>query len=222
MQVCDCLSVIGPELCLCLQVIMSSSRRPGKEVATSSQKKCSRSGNVPLASVVPKGQTRVQLAHGSGVLCQLTPEARSHHVTVRGVPDENLDYVAPLYPAPMDITWTKGPDTEFGPTLTTIERHRRNELIMVRMYNLEMLRHQNGCHASTDIQLGKVERRYLLNNYARALLGIDLAFREPVDNDIPTDEEHVRTGSDVDSDSEEEIDPAQADDAVDEGDAMED
>ncbi|KAG5585512.1 hypothetical protein H5410_045946 [Solanum commersonii] len=39
-------------------VIMSSSRRSGKEVATSSQKKCSRSGNVPLAHVVSRGQTR--------------------------------------------------------------------------------------------------------------------------------------------------------------------
>ncbi|KAH0729637.1 hypothetical protein KY290_000765 [Solanum tuberosum] len=127
---------------------------------------------------------------------------------VTGVPDENLDYVAPLYPTPVDITQTNELDTEFGPTLTTAERHRRDELIMARMYNLEMLRHQNGCHASTDMQLGEVERRYPLNDHARALLGIGLAFREPVDNDIPTDEEHARTGSDVDSDSEEEIDPA--------------
>uniref|UniRef100_M1DJS0 Putative plant transposon protein domain-containing protein n=1 Tax=Solanum tuberosum TaxID=4113 RepID=M1DJS0_SOLTU len=50
-----------------------------------------------------------------------------------GVPEENVDYMAPLYPTPVDITRTKGPDTEFGPTLTTAERHQRDELIMSRM-----------------------------------------------------------------------------------------
>ncbi|KAG5605050.1 hypothetical protein H5410_026542 [Solanum commersonii] len=100
-----------------------------------------------------------------------------------GVPEENIDYMSPLYPAPVDITWTKGPDTEFFPTLTTVEHHKRDELITARM-------------------------RYPLNGHAKALLGIGLAFCEPVDNDILTDEEHAHTSSDVDSDSEEEIDPA--------------
>uniref|UniRef100_M1D8U0 Uncharacterized protein n=1 Tax=Solanum tuberosum TaxID=4113 RepID=M1D8U0_SOLTU len=39
-------------------VNISSSQRPGKEVATSSHKKCARSGNFPLARAVPKGQSR--------------------------------------------------------------------------------------------------------------------------------------------------------------------
>lgn len=34
---------------------------------------------------------------------------------VAGVPEENVDYMAPLFPAPVDITMTKGPDIEFGP-----------------------------------------------------------------------------------------------------------
>uniref|UniRef100_M1DJT1 Putative plant transposon protein domain-containing protein n=1 Tax=Solanum tuberosum TaxID=4113 RepID=M1DJT1_SOLTU len=95
---------------------------------------------------------------------------------IAGVPEEQLDYMAPLYLASVDITRTKGPNTEFGPTLTTAERHRRDELIMERMYGLEMLRHQNGCHASTDMQLGDVERHYPLNDHARALLGMVLSF----------------------------------------------
>uniref|UniRef100_M1DG54 Putative plant transposon protein domain-containing protein n=1 Tax=Solanum tuberosum TaxID=4113 RepID=M1DG54_SOLTU len=139
-----------------------------------------------------------------------------------GVPEESLDYMAPLCPAPVDITRTKGPDTEFGPTLTTVECHRRDELVMARMYGLEMLRHQNGCHASTDLQLGEVARRYPLNDHVKALLGIGPAFCEPIDNDIPTDEEHAHPSSDVDSDSEEEIDPVQAGDEAKGGDAMED
>ncbi|KAG5620041.1 hypothetical protein H5410_005259 [Solanum commersonii] len=40
------------------RVILSSSRRSGKEIATSGQKKRPRSGNVPLAPPAPKGQTR--------------------------------------------------------------------------------------------------------------------------------------------------------------------
>ncbi|KAG5585359.1 hypothetical protein H5410_045793 [Solanum commersonii] len=85
-----------------------------------------------------------------------------------------------------------------------------------------MLHHQNGCLVSTDMQLGEVERRYPLNDHAKALLGIDLEFREPVDNDILTDEERLRTNSYVDFGSKEEIDPTQANDEANGGDAMED
>ncbi|KAH0650056.1 hypothetical protein KY284_029968 [Solanum tuberosum] len=107
---------------------------------------------------------------------------------VPGVPEENVDYMAPLFPAPVGITRTKGPDTEFGQTLTTAEHYKRDKLIIARMYGLEMLCHQNGCLVSTDMQLGDVERCYPLNAHAKALFGIGPEFREPVDNDIPTDE----------------------------------
>ncbi|KAG5630182.1 hypothetical protein H5410_001899 [Solanum commersonii] len=50
--------LFSPLVLSCQVVIISSSQRPGKEVATSSQRKRVRSGNVPLAPVVPKGQTR--------------------------------------------------------------------------------------------------------------------------------------------------------------------
>ncbi|KAG5630183.1 hypothetical protein H5410_001900 [Solanum commersonii] len=123
-------------------------------------------------------------------------------------------------PVPVDITRTKGPDTDFGPTLTTVERYRRDKLIMARMYGLEMLCHQNGGRVSTDLRLGEVERRYHLNDHAKALLGIGPEFCEPIDNDILTNEERLWTSSDVDSDSEEEIDPAHAGDEADGGDAM--
>uniref|UniRef100_M1DJM6 Uncharacterized protein n=1 Tax=Solanum tuberosum TaxID=4113 RepID=M1DJM6_SOLTU len=136
--------------------------------------------------------------------------------------EESFDYMAPIYPASMDITRTKGPNTEFGPTLTIAERHRRDELIMARMYGLEMLFHQNGWQASTDMHLGEVERHYPLNGHAKALLGIGPEFREPVNNDIPTDEENVLTSSDVESDSDEEVDLDQAGDEAVGGDEIED
>ncbi|KAG5594519.1 hypothetical protein H5410_035751 [Solanum commersonii] len=71
-------------------------------------------------------------------------------------------------------------------------------------------------------KLGDVERRYLLNDHAKVLLGILPEFHKPIDNDIPTDEERLRTSSDVESDSDEEIDHAQAGDKAEGGDAMED
>uniref|UniRef100_M1DJ29 Uncharacterized protein n=1 Tax=Solanum tuberosum TaxID=4113 RepID=M1DJ29_SOLTU len=116
-----------------------------------------------------------------------------------GVLEENVDYMAPLFPTPVDITRTKGADTEFGPTLTTAEHHRRDELIMAKMYGLEILRHQNCCLASTDKQLGDVERRYPLNAHTKALIGIGPEFHKPVDDDIPIIEERFRTNSDVES-----------------------
>ncbi|KAG5620757.1 hypothetical protein H5410_005975 [Solanum commersonii] len=140
----------------------------------------------------------------------------------RGVPEEHVDYMAPLFLAPLDITRTNGPDPEFAPTLTTAERHRRDELIMARMYDLEMFRHQNGCLASTDMHLGDVERRYPLNAHAKVLLGIGPEFREPVNDDISTVEERFHTSSNVKSDFDKEVDPTQVGDEAEGDDAMED
>ncbi|KAG5570504.1 hypothetical protein H5410_060270 [Solanum commersonii] len=262
---------------------MSTSQRPGKEVATSSHRKRTRSGNVPLAPIIPKGQTRSRwfgvkavtkegnawykkhtyISYFSDVCidrdslacefpqilmrirelgikfifaepekCNLhmvrefyanwAPKARSHYVTVIGrnvsITPTCINDILVL----VDIIRINGLDTEFGPTLTTVERHHNDELIMARMYCLEMLRHQNGCQASTDMQLGEVERRYPLNDHAKALLGIGPEFREPIDIDISIDEENVRTSSDVESDSDEEVDLDQASDKAVGGDVMED
>ncbi|KAG5599442.1 hypothetical protein H5410_030812 [Solanum commersonii] len=70
------------------------------------------------------------------------------------VPEEILDYIAPLFRAPVDIKKKKGSDNELGPPLTTSERHHRDELIMACMYGPEMLFHQNGWRVSTEEKLG--------------------------------------------------------------------
>jgi len=119
-----------------------------------------------------------------------------------GVPEESVDYMAPLFTTPLDITKTKGPENMHGPTLTTAERNRRDEMIMARMFGLEMLRHRNGCRASTQEQLDEVATKYPLNEQAEALLGLGRAFIEPVWDDVPTDEDKRRTVSDSESDSE--------------------
>ncbi|KAG5620955.1 hypothetical protein H5410_006173 [Solanum commersonii] len=293
-----------------LLVTMSSSHRPDKKVAISSNRKRVQSGNVPPTPAFPRGQTRrfgVKVVTKEGKawykkhtdatyfsdVCvdednlardfpqfrrefytNWAPEARSHYVMipslyyndimrdrvclvyalmtgmklnigtiikssmskarvhkghryafgglitrmcrVTGVPEENLEYMAPLYPAPVDITLTKVLDTDFGSTLTIVECHRRDQLIMARMYGLEMLRHKTGSRPSTDLEIREVNRRYLLNDHAKALLGIGLEFQEP------TDEENLCTGSDVESNSDEEIDPIHVEAKADEGDIMED
>ncbi|KAH0761031.1 hypothetical protein KY290_017104 [Solanum tuberosum] len=119
-----------------------------------------------------------------------------------GVPKESVDYMAPLFTTPLDITKTKGPENMHGPTLTTAERNRRDEMIMACMFGLEMLRHRNGCRASTQEQLDEVATKYPLNEQAEALLGLGRAFIEPVWDDVPTDEDKRRTMSDSESDSE--------------------
>uniref|UniRef100_M1D8F7 Uncharacterized protein n=1 Tax=Solanum tuberosum TaxID=4113 RepID=M1D8F7_SOLTU len=119
--------------------------------------------------------------------------------------------MAPLFPVLVDVTKKKGPDNEFGPPLTTSEYQRRNELIMAHIYGLQMLRHQNGCRASTDEQLGHVQMKYLLNVHAKTLLGINPEFHKPVDDDIPIDEDKLCSDSNVDSNYDtEEVDPVQA------------
>ncbi|KAG5630420.1 hypothetical protein H5410_002137 [Solanum commersonii] len=119
---------------------------------------------------------------------------------IAGVPKEQSDYMELFYPTTVDITQTKGPDTDFGPTLTTAERHKRDELIMATMYGLEMLRHKTGGRPSIDLEIGEVNKCYLLNYHAKALLGIGPEFWEPTENDILTNEENLCTGSNVDSD----------------------
>lgn len=70
-----------------------------------------------------------------------------------GVLEERLDYISALYLAAVDITFTKGHDTNLGPTLTTAEHHLRDDLIMVRMYGLEILRHSIGGRPSNVVQI---------------------------------------------------------------------
>ncbi|KAH0636583.1 hypothetical protein KY290_037008 [Solanum tuberosum] len=93
---------------------------------------------------------------------------------------------------------------------------------MARIYGLDMLHHQNGYRVSTDVQVGDIERKYPLNAHAKALLGICPAFYESIGNEIPTDEERLHTSSDVEFDSNEEVDPTQGGDEANGGDAMED
>ncbi|KAG5611121.1 hypothetical protein H5410_022402 [Solanum commersonii] len=77
-----------------------------------------------------------------------------------GVPDESVDYMAPLFTAPLDVTKTKGPENMHGSTLTTAERNRKDDLITAHMFGLEMLCHRNGCRASTQEQLDEIGMKY--------------------------------------------------------------
>lgn len=56
---------------------------------------------------------------------------------------------APLH-TPLDVTKTKGPKTVHGLTLTIAERNRRDNIITMRMYGLEMLDHKNVGRASSQ------------------------------------------------------------------------
>lgn len=122
----------------------------------------------------------------------------------------------------MDITCTKREDTDLGPILITIEGHRRDDLIMAKMYVLKMLRHTTGGRPSTDWEIWEVHMRYPLSHHDNALLGIGREFWEPINIDIPTDEKNLHTGSNVDSYSEEEIDLTMTGGGADGNESMED
>lgn len=62
-----------------------------------------------------------------------------------GVPKENVNYMVPLFTTTLDVSKTKGPKIVHGPTLTTVEQNKRDDMITTRMYVLEMLHHRNGC-----------------------------------------------------------------------------
>lgn len=77
--------------------------------------------------------------------------------TCRSKPLEFGDYMTPLFPTLVDTM----------KTIPIPHCHRRDELIMTRMYGLEMLRIKNGRQASTDVQLGDIKRKYLLKTPMR-------------------------------------------------------
>ncbi|KAG5577037.1 hypothetical protein H5410_057171 [Solanum commersonii] len=115
--------------------------------------------------------------------------------------EENVDYMAPLFTTPLDVTKTKGLENMHGPTVTTTERNKRDDMITTCMFGLEMLHHRNGCRALTQEQLDEIATKYPLNEHTDALLGLGPAFLEPVWDDVPTDEDKRRTMSDSESDS---------------------
>uniref|UniRef100_M1E0V4 Putative plant transposon protein domain-containing protein n=1 Tax=Solanum tuberosum TaxID=4113 RepID=M1E0V4_SOLTU len=97
-----------------------------------------------------------------------------------GVPKESVDYMAPLFTTPLDVTKTKGLENMHGPTLITAERNRRDDMITARMFGLEMLCPRNGCLASSQEQLDEITTKYPLNEHAETLLGLGPTFLEPV------------------------------------------
>lgn len=67
------------------------------------------------------------------------------------------------------------------------------------MYELEMLRHRTGRWTSRQEELYNIECEYPLNAYAKALFKIGSDFFEPTEDDIPTDEDNRRAGSNDES-----------------------
>ncbi|KAG5615721.1 hypothetical protein H5410_015545 [Solanum commersonii] len=66
------------------------------------------------------------------------------------IPEESVDYMAPLFTTPLDVTKTKGPENIHGPILTTTEQNMRDDMITACIFGLEILRHRNGCRASSQ------------------------------------------------------------------------
>ena len=96
-----------------------------------------------------------------------------------------------VFQAAMDITCTKAPHTDLGPTLTTMKLHERDEFVRARIYGLEILRHGIGGRPSCVVEILEINMRNPLNDHAEALLVIVLEFRELTEDDIPKNEENL-------------------------------
>lgn len=65
-----------------------------------------------------------------------------------------------LFYVPMDVIKTLGLRPTYGPTITTVERHKRDEMSMAHKYVLDMLHHMNGWRASTHEMFLEGENKY--------------------------------------------------------------
>ncbi|KAF3620990.1 hypothetical protein FXO38_32040 [Capsicum annuum] len=100
------------------------------------------------------------------------------------VDEEELDYKPDVITRPMDITTVRS--------------------LMIMMSRIE------GRPATLE-ELHAVELDYPPSHHARTLLRIGPDYVEPIDNDVPTDEEHKYRDSDMESNKEEESDDNAAD-----------
>uniref|UniRef100_M1DV28 Uncharacterized protein n=1 Tax=Solanum tuberosum TaxID=4113 RepID=M1DV28_SOLTU len=104
--------------------IMSGTQKSGKTIASSIHKRVRTGTTIPPVPAVPRGRV--------------------------GVLEESVDYMAPLFTTPLDVTKTKWLENMNGPTLTTAEHNMRDDLITVRMFGVEILCHRNGCRPSFE------------------------------------------------------------------------
>ncbi|XP_016577508.2 uncharacterized protein LOC107875339 isoform X2 [Capsicum annuum] len=123
----------------------------------------------------------------------------------QGVPEEDVDYKPPVNLRPLDFSRTKGP-ASYGVTLTMPERQARNDEITARMYGLTMLQLKIGGRPATEQEIRAVELDYPLGPHARTMLRIGPDFDEPLDDDVPTEEERRMGYSDDESEEEEQSD----------------
>lgn len=107
----------------------------------------------------------------------------------------------------INVTRTCKLDMAHRIVLTLPELHARNDEIAIHMYGLLMLQLIVGSRPVTREQIHGVKLDYSLDHYARTLLWIGPNFVEPVDDDIPTDEERQIRNLDIESGKDEVVDP---------------
>lgn len=78
------------------------------------------------------------------------------------VPKDPLDDVPYIEASHYNVANINGPNVSLVPVLTIAERAHRDELIMVRMFGLEKLRHRVDGRPSNHYEFDKVEARYSL------------------------------------------------------------
>ncbi|XP_016542316.2 uncharacterized protein LOC107842802 [Capsicum annuum] len=158
--------------------------------------------------------------------------------------EEELDYKSVVDVHPIDVTTGRSTGAH-GPILTMFEHQTwTNEItsriyglqilqlwvggqtwtneITSKIYGLQMLQLRVGGRPATNEETYVVELDYPLGHYARILLRIAMEFVEPIDDDVPTDEERQSRDSDIELEDNEQPDVGDTDKDADDDDPNDD
>ncbi|PHT34449.1 hypothetical protein CQW23_26249 [Capsicum baccatum] len=112
------------------------------------------------------------------------------------VEEEPADHKLPHNPKKVDLTKVKDAETTHGVNLTTAERHARDESFFRHLYGMTRFTMMSGGRIPTAEELQQLDHDYPMNRHAWEICGVGVYFEEPLDDDVPTDDDRRLPDSD--------------------------
>lgn len=122
------------------------------------------------------------------------------------IEEKPADHKLPYNPKKVDLTKIKDPETSQGINLTTAERYPRDESFFHHLYGRTRFTMMNEGRVPTDAELRRLDYDYPLNKHARAMCRVGVNFEEPLDDDVPIDDDHRLLDSDMEDNSDDDFD----------------
>lgn len=117
------------------------------------------------------------------------------------IEEEPADHKLPHTPKKVDLTKVKDAETTHGVNLTTAERHARDESFFRHLYGMTRFTMMSGGRIPTAEELQQLDHDYPMNRHAREMCGVGVYFEEPLDDDVPTDDDRRLPDSDAEENS---------------------